>query len=345
MLTTSSSYPALQSLTLRSLEISDRSEWELFLKAFPDSSFMQSWAWSVFKELEGYQSLRYGIFEQEILVGGTIFYYYRHSHRANLLFAPGAPCLLPGYEQQGIALLLHQAQKLAAQLGAIALRIEPMLREKPTYLHDFVRAPVDLIPSETLLIDLQLPEAEILAQMKPKCRYNIRLSQRHGVETNFTTNEQAIPTLYDIFWETSERQQFFAEPYGFFINLCQTLFQEKLAEIGLAHYQGEVLAAILLIHWGDRTTYLYGGHSQKYPQVMASYAIHWAALQRAKQRGSKFYDFYGFTQNPNHSYAKFSQFKQKFGGEIVTIIGAHDYFFYDLLADILITVFNQIART
>ncbi len=221
---------------------------------------------------------------------------------------------------------------------------------KPAYLEGFVRAPVDLLPSETLLIDLRPSETDILQAMNPKGRYNVRLSQRYGVTTEFTTDSQAIPIFYDLFWETVQRQQFFGEPYGFFINLCQTLFQANMAEIGLAAWKGEVLAAVLIVYWGNssqnsagsRATYLYGGRSANHPQVMASYSLHWAAIQRAKARGSSVYDFYGYTRNPKHGYARFSQFKRQFGGTPVTTIGAQDFFFYDRLADTLISILKRI---
>lgn len=329
-------------LTIQPLLLSDRDRWDELVKSLPTGCFMQSWAWADFKELEGYQTFRYGIFYKEKLVGGSIFYYYPRDHSANLLTAPGAPVFIAGFESAGMKLLLHQAESLAQELGAIALRIEPFLTEKTDYLTGFVRAPVDLLPSETLLIDLSPAESKILHSMKPKGRYNIRLSQRHGVETHFTTDPQAIPAFYDLFWETVQRQQFFGEPYGFFINLCQTLFSENMAEIGLASWQGELLSAVLIIYWGDRATYLYGGRSNEQPQVMASYGLHWAAMQRAKARGCKTYDFYGYSQNPNHTYARFSQFKRQFGGTPITTIGAQDYFFYDRLADTLINILQKV---
>ncbi|HEY9907827.1 MAG TPA: peptidoglycan bridge formation glycyltransferase FemA/FemB family protein, partial [Thermosynechococcaceae cyanobacterium] len=262
---------------------------------------------------------------------------------ANLLMAPGGPFLLAEFQTTGMQLLMQQAAELATDLGAIALRIEPLYSEKPAFLKDFVRAPIDVLPSETLLINLR-PETEMLAAMKPKGRYNLRLSQRHGVTTQFTTDSQALPTFYDLFWETVKRQQFFGEPYGFFINLCQTLFKANLAEIGLARWQGEVLSAILVVYWGDRATYLYGGRSTNHAQVMPNYALHWEAMQRAKARGCTVYDFYGYTRNPNHAYAKFSQFKGQFGGSLITTIGAHDYFFYDRLADTLIGILRRIQH-
>lgn len=329
-----------QALTIRPLTNADQTQWDKLVQALPTGCFMQAWAWADFKQLEGFQTFRYGVFAEAELVGGGLFYLYPHSG-ASILLAPGAPVFKPGFEA-GMPLLLQQVESLAQQVGAIALRIEPLLSEKPTYLSEFVRAPIDLLPSETLVIDLRPSAAEIFAAMKPKGRYNIRLSQRYGVATQFTTDPQAIPSFYDLFWETVERQQFFGEPYSFFINLCQTLFAANMAEIGFASWRNQLLAAILVVYWGDRATYLYGGRSAEHPQVMANYGLHWAAMQRAKTKGCRLYDFYGYTNNPQHSYAKFSRFKAQFGGAAVTTIGAHDYFFYDQLANTLIELLQQI---
>ncbi|MBD1937229.1 peptidoglycan bridge formation glycyltransferase FemA/FemB family protein [Microcoleus sp. FACHB-68] len=330
------------SLRIRQLNLAERDLWDSLVKALPAGCFMQSWAWADFKELEGYKTFRYGLFLDKSLVGGCIFYYYPHSSQANLLIAAGGPILPPAYADEGIQLLKETAANLAKEVGAIALRIEPIWTEKPACFEGFVRAPADLLPSETLLIDLRPNEAEILAAMKPKGRYNLRLSNRHGVATEFTTNSQAIPLFYDIFWETVQRQQFFGEPYGFFINLCQSLFAANMAEIGLATWRGKVLAAILVVYWGNRATYLYGGRSFEHRQMMATYALHWAAMQQAKARGCTVYDFYGFSREPNHAYANFSKFKSQFGGVPVTTIGAHDYFFYERLADTLISLLRNL---
>ncbi len=329
-----------EQLTIRKLSLAESYLWDLLVQAAPTGCFMQAWSWADFKEIEGYKTFRYGLFIDEELVGGCIFYLYPNPSKANLLIAPGGPLLPDKYPEKGMQLLLDFATAVTKEMGAIALRIEPLWTQKPDYLIGFVRAPADLLPSETLLIDLRPAESNILATMKPKGRYNLRLSWRYGVETEFRSDPQAIPLFYDIFWETVQRQQFFGEPYGFFINLCQTLLPANLAEIGLAMWQGEVLAAILVVYWGNRATYLYGGRSLSHPEVMATYSLHWAAMQRAKARGCQLYDFYGFTRDPHHPYAKFSQFKSQFGGMPVTTIGAHDYFFYDQLADTLIGLFR-----
>ncbi|BAY25148.1 hypothetical protein NIES2100_49520 [Calothrix sp. NIES-2100] len=330
-------------LTIRELNKAEYDDWDKLVKNLPYSCFMQTSTWADFKEIEGYKSFRYGLFVNNTLLGGCIYYLYPHAQKANLLIAPGAPILPDILQAKSLEFLLNKAEELAQKLGAIALRIEPLWPVKPDYLKNFVRAPADLLPAETLLIDLRPEISQILAAMKPKGRYNIRLSQRYGVTTEFSRNSQTIPLFYNLFWETVQRQRFFGEPYGFFINLCQTLFASNMAEIGLAYWQGEILAAILVVYCGNVATYLYGGRSLAHPKVMANYSLHWEAMQRAKLRGCQFYDFYGFTHDANHSYAKFSQFKSQFGGTHITTIGAHDYFFYDQLADTLISLFQNLA--
>jgi peptidoglycan pentaglycine glycine transferase (the first glycine) len=345
-------------LNLKLLSDRDRNAWDEMLQANQHSCFMQSWTWADFKELQGYKTWRYGLFcgqdsmpdsNSDTLVGGCIFYLYPQLGGANILLAAGGLILSDESAALGMPLLLEAAEQLACEYSAdfntsiIALRIEPLWERKPHWLPaDFGRSPADLMPTETLLIDLQLTSDQLLAQMKPKGRYNLRLSWRYGVTTEFRQDDAAIALFYDLFWETSQRQNFFGEPFGFFINLCQTLFPANMAEIAIASWEDEALAAILVIYWGDRCTFLYGGRSVKHPHVMASYAMHWAAMHRAKARGCKIYDFYGFTSESNHSYFQFSRFKQQFGGAIAKTIGAHDYFFYDRLADTIIGLLEKL---
>jgi len=114
------------SLVIRQLKDDEKYLWDSLVEALPTGCFMQSWAWADFKELEGYQTFKYGLFADHSLVGGCIFYFYPHGSQANLLIAPGAPILTPSYLESGMQLLVEQAGKLAKQLGIIALRIEPL---------------------------------------------------------------------------------------------------------------------------------------------------------------------------------------------------------------------------
>jgi len=300
----------------------------------PESGFMQSWDWSVFKEIEGYDVLRFGIFEGDTLCGGAIAYAFAAPIEAGMLALPDGPVLpwkaekAPGYFRS----LITALKKSPMGRQAVTVRIEPRLREMPSFLGSLVRAPIDLVPNETLEIRLG-PEDGMLEQMKPKGRYNARLAERLGVKVKSSADTGDVHEFYFVLQQTARYQNFNVEPKSFFINLARCLFPQR-ARFAFARYRGMTLAAALSVRFGDTVTYLYGGHVPLFRSAMASYALHWHLLREAAQEGYRLYDFYGYASpdRPEHPYAGFSRFKEKFGGATVKRIGSYDLVLYDRLA-------------
>lgn len=321
--------------------------WDAFVGERFDSGFMQFSDWSAFKRLEGYETTRLGLFEEDILQGGGTLYFYPAQSGMGYLVCPEGPLLNweePDKAREGARLIQNFAQGFAEEKGALGLRIEPrLLTPKPSLLRNWSRAPVDLLPTQTLFLDTTLSEEAFLKQMLPKGRYNLRLAQRHGVNVRFSNQMQDLKRFYDLFAETASRHQFFAEPYGFFINLGMTLFPQNRAGLFFAEWEGETLATILVLFFGRRATYLYGGSSDLKRHVMPNYLLHWEALRMARERGCREYDLYGYEPFgvKDHLYAGFSRFKKQFGGQYVASIGAQDYIFYDRLADQLVAQFQH----
>jgi peptidoglycan pentaglycine glycine transferase (the first glycine) len=331
---------------------SEIADWDLLAESVPHSCYMQSAAWASFKEREGYRVVFAGVRQGGKLVGGCLLYAYPAARVPALLAAPGGPLLPEEHFAVGLRLLTRFCAPLAEQLGVASLRIEPAvpLAPQPSLLLprtfealDFVRAPADILPCESWLVDLEQDAAEILQAMKPKGRYNVRVAERHGVQVRFSREEADIPLFYRIFEGTARQKRFFGEPYAFFINLCQSLFSAGRAEFGFASLNGEVLAAILVVYWGGRATYLYGGRSFQHGEVMAPYLLHWEAMLNAKRKGCRLYDFYGYSDNPRHSYYPFSRFKKQFGGFSVSYPGAHDHYYYGVLADALVELLKNLS--
>ena len=67
-------------------------------------------------------------------------------------------------------------------------------------------------PRNTLYVDLRPTEEEILAQMKPKGRYNIRVAQRHRVSVVEDTSAQGLADFLRIYRRMSSRQGIDAKP-------------------------------------------------------------------------------------------------------------------------------------
>src|SRR4030042_1970229 len=62
-------------------------------------------------------------------------------------------------------------------------------------------------PATTLVVSLEGDEQEILGQMKPKTRYNVRLAERKGVTVRHG-DEADVSVFYGLMEETRDREAF-----------------------------------------------------------------------------------------------------------------------------------------
>ncbi len=339
----------LEIRTLENLEPSSDlgRHWEWLVSTNPASGFMQSLHWAEVKRKQGLTTLHVGIFQDHVLIGGAIFYTSMRRNGAGILIAPEGP-VLPWQDEwlssEGLKLIMDNAQAQASELGLMAMRIEPRLPlPVPPALREFGRAPVDLLPRETIYVDLSPSTEQILESMRPKGRYNVNLANRRNITVTEDSSVESIRKFHAILSEASERDEFAVEPLSFFENLASVLSPAGYARFLFSEHEGETLGALLLLTFGNRATYLYGGISNQKRNLMSGYALQWQAMTKAKELGCTTYDFYGFDsfQAPEHNYARFSQFKSQFGGQVMRFIGAQDYFFLDKLADAFIKVVNK----
>jgi len=82
----------------------------------------------------------------------------------------------------------------------------------------------------------------------------------------------------------------------------------------------------VLLH-GTAATYLYGASSNEHRNLMAPYALQWAALRDVRDRGATTYDLFGIppTNDESHPMHGLYRFKTGFGGEVVHRHGAWDF--------------------
>ncbi|NTW01019.1 MAG: peptidoglycan bridge formation glycyltransferase FemA/FemB family protein, partial [Oscillochloris sp.] len=273
-------------------------QWESLVQANPASGVMQSLHWAEFKRRQGLRTLHLGIFADDNLIGGALCYAPQEQAGPGLLVLPEGP-VLP-WEDQSLAramlkTLIVEAERYAPDYNALALRIEPHIAPpRPRLLRTFRRGPVDLVPNETLYVNLnQSPEA-ILAQMHPKGRYNIGLAARRGVAVSEDRSPEATYRFHELLQEVAQRDDFFIEPLAFFADLIAELGPPGIARLFFAKHASDILGALLLITYGQRATYLYGGVANQKRNLMAGYALQWAAMLAARAAHCASYDFYGY---------------------------------------------------
>ncbi len=343
-----------RALTVKVLESLDLhsalgSAWEQLVRGNTASGVMQSLHWRDAKNLQGLLSFHVCVFRDDKLLGGAIFYTSRKRNGVGMLVAPEGP-VLPWEDEdlsrEALRLIIDCARENASSLGVMAIRAEPRIAPPtPPILREFERGPVDLVPQETLYLDLTKDIDVLLAEMKPKGRYNIRLAQRHGVKVEQDNSRVAVGKFYAIMKEVSVRDDFVLEPFTFFENLAAVLTERGCLRFLFAEHEGDLLGTLMMVTYGSRATYLYGGVSNQKRNLMGGYALQWTAITAAKSEGCSVYDFYGFDpfRSADHPYARFSQFKSQFGGDVRRFIGAHDLIFTEKLVDAFIQIANEAA--
>lgn len=279
-----------------------------------DSNLWQSPAWNNFQKKLGRQ---------------TWFFKNKKAH----LFAVKHPLIL-GYSwldiPRGPIGKKEDYQELIDQLiqktkgdKIVFIRFMPAEEQQITHKkYKTVLAHSNHQPETTLKLDLTLSEEEILKQMKPKGRYNIRLAIKKEVSI---TESKDISTFFNLIQETTERNQF----WGHSQNYYQTMREElkENAQLLLAKYEGKVIAGGLFIYTKDEAIYYYGASSNQNRNVMAPYLIQWTAILEAQKRGCKQYDFLGVAPEnaqKNHPWKGVTNFKKKFGGIFVNYFPAQE---------------------
>lgn len=211
---------------------------------------------------------------------------------------------------------------LAKRTGAVFARFE-----HPYQKHDFdkklQKAHAHYQPDTTLVIDLTKSEDEILAQMKQKGRYNIRLSEKKGVQIH---ESKDASEFYKILKQTTERDKFSGHNAEFYQKLIDMVDGAKLY---YAQYEGQIIAGVIATFYKDTAVYYYGASSNEHRNVMAPYLLQWHAIREAKSRGCKFYDFLGIApeDSTNHPWKGVTAFKKKFGGEVYEYAEAKELVF------------------
>ncbi|WP_316822335.1 lipid II:glycine glycyltransferase FemX [Pedobacter gandavensis] len=188
----------------------------------------------------------------------------------------------------------------------------------------------DILPSNTIFLDLQKDETCLLNSMKPKTRYNINLSQRKGVNVSRVGMEN-LHVWYALYQETALRNRIHINEIEYFRTVLAARAEDTASpaevELLLADVDGQPLAAMFLVISGQRGTYLYGASSSSNRNYMATYALQWEAMKIAKNKGCMEYDFFGVAPQPDPAHPLYGlyKFKTGFGGELYHRMGCWDY--------------------
>ena len=294
----------------------DAAAWEAFLRSHPETHILQTAAWGELKSGFGWYALR-------LIVGEA---------GAQVLFRPLPGGFTVAYIPKGPVgpresweALWPEVDTLCKRERAVFLKVEPDLWEDdPAAVLPprFRESPHAIQPRRTLVVSLEGEEDAILARMKQKTRYNIRLAARKGITVRPWGDLEAF---YRLMSETGSRDGFGVHAAAYYQKAYELFHPRGEAELLVAEYEGEPLAALMVFARGSRAWYFYGASTGRHRNKMPTYLLQWEAMRWAKQRGCTQYDLWGVPDAPLEVLeAEFTQhreglwgvyrFKRGFGG-------------------------------
>ncbi len=308
------------------------SEWNTFLSRYPDAHLLQTAEWGELKSSFGWQAVRVVSGES-----GAQILFRRLPLGWSLAYLPKGPVGRP-HEHFWL-----EVDRLCRARRAVFLKVEPDGWEgagQPTPLCPGFRVSRHSIqPRRTILVDIRGEEADILARMRQKCRYNIRLAEKKGVRVRPWDDLEAF---YHMMRLTGARNEFGIHSLDYYRRAYQLLHTAGLAELLVAEYEGRPLAALLVCARGRSAWYLYGASTDEERHRMPAYLLQWEAIRWARQREAEFYDLWGVPdEEPEVLEANFEKrsdglwgvyrFKRGFGGEVRRAAAAQDKIYRPLL--------------
>jgi peptidoglycan pentaglycine glycine transferase (the first glycine) len=317
--------------------------WNEFVETTPETGFMQSSWWVDFRNACGFENFGITLKDGEEIVGGAVVLKFRYTEDSCFYYIQDGP-VLPGdllAAEEVFGVILNEIEeRRESEPGTVShIRIEPRWLSLPSFLSGFRSLPPLTDPymeaRDTRCIDLRPSEAAILAQMKPKGRYNIHVAQKHGVTIIEDTSQRGLADFQSIYEETAARQGMAAKPPDYFQPLVSVFAPPRHRSIFFAEYQGVRIATAVVVFFGSRATYFFGGSRDLHRNVMAPYLLHFEIMRKAKALGHQWYDLWGIApaNQPDHPWRNFTAFKAKFGGEEIHLVPTLDYVYDDVAYD------------
>jgi peptidoglycan pentaglycine glycine transferase (the first glycine) len=353
--------------------------WNSLISKLPNPHFLQTYEWGQVKAKYGWQPIylawdREGKMQEE---RGLFSFNFHPSAaalilkrqilrngfaaRLSILYSPKGP-LLDWSDEVLRKRVLNDLQAFAKKQGAIFLKTDPDVvlgTGVPQAEDDYMDKGGQVVMSElkrrgwlyssdqiqfknTVLIDLNPSEEELLAQMKQKTRYNIRLAEKKGVNLR-VGNQEDLGMLYKMYAETSIRDGFVIRDEDYYKtvwNLFMKAGSPACVPL-IADVNGEPVAAIFVFYFAERAYYVYGMSRDKHREKMPTYLLQWEAIKRAKTMGCRVYDLWGAPDVLDESDSMWGvyRFKEGLGGKVVRTLGAWDFaphpFWYKLYSEII----------
>jgi peptidoglycan pentaglycine glycine transferase (the first glycine) len=350
----------------------NREKWNSIISRFEQSTILNTWEWSRIKSQYGWKPEYYlkndlsGEPEAAALILVREQFFSKFGPAIKVLYVPHGP-LLDWKNIEIVKETLEYLIEYSKEQKAAYIKIDPQLvisqrtenpkEENGDYSFEVLNnlektgwkfSKQQIQFKNTFWIDLSHSDDELLATMKQKTRYNIRLAEKKGVKVRQgTTNDFNL--LYGMYAETSVRDGFIIRTKEYYFSLWRTFLNAGMAIPLIAEINGEPVSSLFLFYNYQKSYYLYGMSRDIHREMMPNYLLQWEAIKLSKLLCCGIYDLWGAPNVLNSADRMWGvyKFKDGLGGKLIQTLGAYDFpvskFTYTIIQEAL-PKFQAITR-
>ena len=313
-----------------------------FLK-HEEGNFLQSAEWGKVAEKVGHKAIL-----RDFSGGDSGLFIVKNAKRGKYLEIPGGP-LIDWDNKVKVEEIFSEIKKIAKDEGCAFIRFRPQLlntKENLKKLPSGSRpAPFHLHAQNTVILDLERPEDELLSNMRRQTRYEVRRSSRLELEVLAGNSRELFEEFHAVQVETAKRQNFippsmdeleaYREVFKENAKIYKVITSKPISSDGKKVLEEEVEGCIpagaticygLFIDYGLEVEYFEAASTEYGHALPGAYAMLWQVVRDYKEKGLKRFNLWGIAppNSPNHRYAGVTTFKTGFGGEQIEFIHAQD---------------------
>lgn len=309
-----------------------KKNFETFVNSQEETTCMQMWEWSEFRN-RSFPNLykKTGVVDEKgvFKLAATLFFN-KFKLLGNIIYIPQGPIWS---DEEALGVFTESIQNCSKRY-CIAVICEPRIKknsQKEDELYNFGYKFTDkaVQPRTTVFLDLEKSEDELLGRFSKSTRYNVRYAKRKGIEVRKYSKPNDIGRIkkfYELLRKTQKRKYFHVQPLKYFENLWVEFSKNNHIFLVEAHYKGEHLGTIIVLHNNLWSASLFSASSTKYSKLKPLYLARWESILEAKSQNCKIYDFFGATssKDKSHPFYKTTQYKLGFGREVTEFAGTYE---------------------
>jgi Uncharacterized protein involved in methicillin resistance len=331
--------------------IQDRQQWNDFVASAPCCSISQMYEWS---ELDPHNFgaediMRIGVVDEvgKLCAAMVMTVTRAPGIKQRYFYAPRGP-IIHDPDSPAMTVLLNYIKAEARRRHAFMLKIEPSVPDNDLCWSSALKRrhfranPYHMHVRNEWVLDITPDEKTLLAGMKEKWRYNIRLAGRRGIVVRKGEGQADLDAFYHLYETTSDRDKFFINKKSHYEDVMRLFGKDGHAQLFLAEYEGVPIAGIIVLIAGPWSYYMYGASSNEHREKMPNHLLQWTAIRWSKQQGCRYYNFRGIPEILEEGQEMYGiyLFKRGFGGYALHALATQDlvyrpftYLLYRLLLD------------